>query len=743
MALKRIAVLAALTTTAALAVPVVAQAATAQPPSGSQYTAIAPTRVYDSRGHGRIPARGFVPITLNGVVPSDATAVVFNLTGIAPDNATYLSVGPAEQDYEPSTSNVNLAQGEVRANLVTAAITPGQYPGVRIWAGPWAVDVVVDVEGYYAPGHGSKFTPVSPHRMLDTRDSAPVGPGGTVTLDLSSQVPAGATAATFNLTGTNVTGSTFVTAYQAGQPKPGASNLNLAPGRNTPNLVTVPVGPDRRVTLANAYYSVDLIADLAGYYSPDSAQSFYPMASIRVMDTRTRNGWESRIPFGANENLLFDLGKWLPPTAKSAVFNLTGTFGTENTFLTAYPENETRPASSILNLVPGQTSSNAAVVALSPETKMLVFNLAGSQDVVIDLAGYFAPSVPSCQQYCAHVFGDNTFGQAGDGTTSSQPRKPAGVYGLPAVKAIEGNRYDDGYTALAEDGTVWTWGADVVGETPVILDRDTPDVPRYVTAMPTQVPGLTDVKVIGDHVALKSDGTVWSWGSNRGYALGTGDLDTSLFSRSAVQVKGLKDIVAIAGHVALKADHSVWSWGSNFHNELGDGEHGGFDNCFDGTDWNASRPGCADPTAVQVSGMTDVVSISVHSAVKSDGSVWHWGFDDNTFVPVQVAGLTDASTVSGPYVLKKDSTVWQFDEYGRVASSRVGNLSGVRAISNRNFSTGYALMFDGAVYAWGNGNGGALGDGRLSEGDRETPALIAGVSGATYLGTGGAYVANS
>ena len=743
MSVLRLAALAAaLTSAAALAVPVVAQAATTQPSSGSQYTAVAPTRVYDSRDHGAVPKWGSVAVSFAGLVPADATAVVFNLTGIGSGNATFLATGPVIQyGGAPTTSNLNLADIETRANLVTAPITPSADPGVRIWAGPFEADIVVDIEGYYEPGHGSKFTSVSPHRMLDTRDSAPVGPGGSVTLDLSSQVPAGATAATFNLTGTNVTGPTFVTAYQAGQPKPGASNLNLVAGKNTPNLVSVPLGPDRKVTLANAYNSVDLIADLAGYYSPDSAQSFYPMAPIRVMDTRTRDGWESRAPFGPNENFLFDLGPWLPAGAKSAVFNLTGTFGTANTFLTAYPENETRPASSILNLAPNQTSSNAAVVALSPDTRMLVFNLAGSQDVVIDLAGYFASSIAPCASSCGHVFGDNEYGQAGDGTTSFAPRTPAAVYGLSGVTEIEGGFGNDNVVTALADGKVWTWGAEIAALTPNVLSRDIPDLPEYVTTLPTQVLGLSDVTAIADRMALKSDGTVWTWGSNLGYGLGTGSIDESLFTRSAVQVKGLTNVIAVAGSYVLKADHTVWTWGSNFSNALGDGEHGGFDNCYDYSGWHTTLPGCASATPVQVSGLTDVVAIGDGSAVKSDGTVWHWGFDDTTFVPVQVTGLSEVAATAGPYALKTDGTVWQWDDNGKAAPTQVPNLAGVRAIANR-FGTGYALMPDGTVEAWGDGAYGALGDGDPAAAHRYTPAPIAGVTGVTYLGADGAYISN-
>ena len=285
---------------AALMAPAASAApSTAQPPSGSAFTPVTPTRVYDTRvGGHQIQARSGIGVTFpTNLVPADATAVVFNLTGTGSTGPTFLAVGSLGGPPPYNTSNLNLAAGETRANLVTSPIGGDFGRGVWVDAGPGSVDAIVDLAGYYAPSTGSKFTSLAPQRVLDTRDSAPVGPGGAVTLDLSAKVPAGATSAVFNLTGTDVTGSTFVTAYPAGQAKPDASNLNLEAGQTSPNLVTVQLSADRKVTLANAHSSVDLIVDLAGYYSPDSTQSFFPLSQLRAVDTRDTNG-NPRQPLG-------------------------------------------------------------------------------------------------------------------------------------------------------------------------------------------------------------------------------------------------------------------------------------------------------------------------------------------------------------------------------------------------------------------------------------------------------------
>ncbi|HEY4017259.1 MAG TPA: hypothetical protein VGM75_01145 [Pseudonocardiaceae bacterium] len=365
--------------------PATPHAANPSAASASTFTPVAPQRVLDTRTPGgEIPARGAVSLAMPSTVPANATAVVLNITGTDSNAPTYLAVGPLVGENFLS-SNLNLATGETRANLATVEL--GAH-GVMVTAGPAAVNAIIDLDGYYAPGSGGAgFTPTSPIRMLDTRNSAPVGQNSTFTLDVSQRVPAGATAVVFNLTALDASASTFVTAYADGTSLPLASNLNLVPGVITPNLVTVPISADRKVDLHNAFGSVDLIADLSGYYTPGSGQSFYALAPTRVLDTR-----ETSNPISGHESRTVEMGTWLPPTATAVVFNLTGTNVNATTLMTAYPYGSSLPLASNLNLVPGQTSANLAVVALPNTTNITLFNLTDFVDAVVDVAGYFGPA---------------------------------------------------------------------------------------------------------------------------------------------------------------------------------------------------------------------------------------------------------------------------------------------------------------------------------------------------------------
>ena len=776
---------AAVVAATALTAPVAQAAPHVAGPSGSSFTPVSPTRVYDSRvgGHQILARSGYGLTFPTSLVPADATAVVFNLTGTGSTVPTFLAVGSLAGPSPDNTSNLNLAAGETRANLVTSPIGGTAGRGVWLEAGPGAVDAIVDLAGYYAPSSGVKFTSLAPQRVLDTRDAAPVGPGGTLTLDLSGKVPAGATTAVFNLTGTDVTGPTFVTAYPAGQPKPDASNLNLQAGQTSPNLVTVQLSADRKVTLANAYNSVDLIVDLAGYYSPDSTQSFFPLSQIRAVDTRDADG-NPRQPLGPGGTHALDFGGWLPAGASAAVFNLTATNVTGSTFLTAWPQGGARPSASNLNLAAGQTAADLSITALSADGKAELYNLSGQVDAIADLVGYFGPAGQPCASACAFTWGPNAYGVKADGTTDNTMHAPTAAYGLSGVVFATGGPWseDHGY-ALRTDGTVWDWGSNGAGELSNGRRGGVGDGPRsqvafpptYYSTTPGQVLGLSNITQIVAGYALRGDGTVWAWGPNYMWGLGNGSQDENVVTTTAVQVSGLTNVIAIAGATgngyALKADGTVWSWGENTLGQLGSGvAPTDLGSCSDGEGVSPNGPNCASATPVQVAGLTGVTKIGDRLAVKSDGTVWQWGGQDANYKAIpnahQVPGITSAVAVGGTatdvdsgtgYALLSDGTVraWGMNSSGQLGNGTqcqgspcepvtepvvVSGLTGVTALAS-GVTAGYALKSDGSVWAWGGGQDGQLGDGQQFT-RSAVPVRIAGLSGVTAVGNNGLAVAN-
>jgi hypothetical protein len=380
---------AGLVAAAAMVLIVPAGATYAAPGGGTEYQAINPVRAFDSRtGYGALGENSMVTVNLSAVLPADATAVVLNVTGVTPTKGTFLTVWPTGS-ATPGSSNVNLEPGEIRPNAVTVRVGTGSSVNIlNRWG---AAHVVVDVFGYYVPDGGQLYNPVSPARVLDTRDgtgtgvAARVGQQTALTLDLSGRVPATATAVTLNLTGVNASTGTFVTAYPFDAPKPNASSLNVNPGAVIPNLVTVPLGPGRRISLANGWGEIDLVADLAGYYD-SSGLGFFSLAPRRVLDTRV----DPAGSLGEKEGGTLDLSSDLPADARAVVGNLTGTEPTMGTFVAAFPDEQNLPNASNLNLVPSQTAPNLITVATGPSRWLNFYNAWGSSHVIFDLAGYFA-----------------------------------------------------------------------------------------------------------------------------------------------------------------------------------------------------------------------------------------------------------------------------------------------------------------------------------------------------------------
>ncbi len=132
-------------------------------------------------------------------------------------------------------------------------------------------------------GPASGFIPVNPTRVADTRTAAPLGAGRSLDIDLSSLVPAGASAAMVNLTAVDPCGPGFLTAYACGAGVPLASNVNYAPGSARANLALVVLGQDRHLCVYS-YATTDLAVDVSGWLAPGQGwryQSLTPSRSAR------------------------------------------------------------------------------------------------------------------------------------------------------------------------------------------------------------------------------------------------------------------------------------------------------------------------------------------------------------------------------------------------------------------------------------------------------------------------------
>src|SRR6202011_1288730 len=112
---------------------------------------------------------------------------------------------------------------------------------------------------------------------------------------------------------------------------------------------------------------------------------------------------------------------------------------TASTCVTTWPAGGGLPLASNLNLVRGQTSANQAVVALGSGGVVNLHNFSGSVDLVVDLAGYFAPPIPACTTGCVVGFGTDNFGRLGNAAVTATAQTPTRAFGVSGVTAVNGS----------------------------------------------------------------------------------------------------------------------------------------------------------------------------------------------------------------------------------------------------------------------------------------------------------------
>ncbi|MBP9603282.1 MAG: hypothetical protein KBE53_04300, partial [Chromatiaceae bacterium] len=240
------------------------------------------------------------------------------------------------------------------------------------------------------------------------------------------------------------------------------------------------------------------------------------------------------------------------------------------------------------------------------------------------------------------AWGNNLEGQLGDDTTERR-LNPVLVRISDTVAATAGGRYQS--LALLTDGTLWAWGSNWAGQ---LGDGTTTQRRIPVQVRQSQYQFFTEVMAVasGDHhsLAIKTDGSLWAWGSNSDGQLGDGT-----FLNRAYPVQVLSGVVAVAagkwGTLALKTDGTLWAWGENLHGEVG----------------NGGGPDVSTPVLI-MDGVASIAGGGWHSlALKTDGTLWAWGWNpwgqlgDGTTIsrsrPVQVPGFGGSDFVVTNLVL--------------------------------------------------------------------------------------------
>ncbi len=244
-----------------------------------RYTPLAPTRLMDSRiGAGtdaRLTGGETVELPVVGVanVPTNASAVALNVTGILPSLDAYVTAYPCGD--LPPTSSLNPAVGHITPNLVMAQVST---KGTVCLFTNAPVDLVVDVVGYVSSATSNKFTPSTPFRFTDTRDpSRPemsagqngvrLAAGQTLTIPMAGVrgIPQNARAISANITAVDGMAGGFLTAWPCGA-IPTASNVNYELATPVANAAELPLSASGSICIYSSA-SAQVIVDVNGWWS--------------------------------------------------------------------------------------------------------------------------------------------------------------------------------------------------------------------------------------------------------------------------------------------------------------------------------------------------------------------------------------------------------------------------------------------------------------------------------------------
>ena len=332
--------------------------------------------------------------------------------------------------------------------------------------------------------------------------------------------------------------------------------------------------------------------------------------------------------------------------------------------------------------------------------------------------------------------GRNNVGQLGNLTTTNYS-SPVSVIGNHSFTQLATGYY---YTmALKADGSCWGWGSNDSGQ----------------LGNKTRVSYSSPISVVGNHsfiqiaamydelstMALKADGTCWTWGENSWGQLGN---NTRISYSSPVSVVGNHSFIQIATNsrslssncFGLKADGTCWAWGGNVYGNLGNN-----------TTTSYSSP-------ISVVGNHSFIQIAANGAntygLKADGTCWAWGYNtygqlgNNTETsyssPVSVVGNHSFIQVSASYYagfgLKADGSCWAWgnNDYGNLGNnsnsarsspvSVVGNISFSRLAPSQNIANcGDALQANGNLWGWGENTYGGF-DNNTAGTSYSSPILI-------------------
>jgi alpha-tubulin suppressor-like RCC1 family protein len=317
------------------------------------------------------------------------------------------------------------------------------------------------------------------------------------------------------------------------------------------------------------------------------------------------------------------------------------------------------------------------------------------------------------------AWGGNHHGVLGDSTLDSR-QSPVKI--IDSVASVAAGNAQSQTMAIRSDGSLWTWGGYEVNGYPCHTPK------KIMDSVVASAAGLSHYAVV------KSDGSLWTWGWNNDGQLGDGTTEDR-----HLPVKVMDSVAAVAAGsfftLAIKEDGSLWGWGQNYFGELGDG----------------TAIDRLSPIKIMDSVVSVSASGHTAMAIKKDGSLWAWGDneygqigdgtvnkydgeypvpnvieDNNKYAPVKIMDSVVSVSAGGYHTaaIKSDGSLWVWgnNNDGQIGDGTASTMDVLTVVVDRSkhspvkimdsavavtagASHTMAVKSDGSLWSWGSQTG--------------------------------------